>query len=232
MAASGGSVSTAGTLSVAGTDAGSGCAIPRDFYRDADGDGFGLDADTMSACEQPAGYIEMAGDCDDGAASANPNGSEICDGIDNDCENGVDVGANCPPGCGGGLFGGHMYIHCSDNVTGDTARQLCIDYGYRLVRIDSVEENDWLISAIPEAAIWIGGRDASVEGQWRWEDSEIFWQGGSDGSPVGGLYTNWASGEPNQAGEEDCAELSKSAGNAWTDRTCGSLTQPFVCEQY
>ena len=51
-----------------------------------------MDGDAMATrtprwrCMLPVGYIEVAGDCDDGNAEINPGAEEICDGIDNDCD--------------------------------------------------------------------------------------------------------------------------------------------------
>ena len=60
------------------------------FYLDSDGDGFG-DEDTVSeACTQPEGYITRGGDCDDTEIFAHPSAIEICDSIDNDCDELVD----------------------------------------------------------------------------------------------------------------------------------------------
>lgn len=42
------------------------------YYRDGDGDGFGKAKDTIAACELPAGYAELAGDCDDGNEAIYP----------------------------------------------------------------------------------------------------------------------------------------------------------------
>ena len=60
------------------------------WYTDADGDGYGDDASTVEACAQPAGTVEVGGDCNDGDALANVEGDEVCDGIDNDCDGVVD----------------------------------------------------------------------------------------------------------------------------------------------
>jgi hypothetical protein len=62
------------------------------FYRDADGDMYGVDGMTMQACAAPAGYAAMAGDCDDGCATCFPGGTEVCDGRDNDCDGETDEG--------------------------------------------------------------------------------------------------------------------------------------------
>ena len=63
-------------------------------YLDGDGDGYGAANETpITACECPANYFtsaELGGntnnDCDDSDASRNPGATEVCDGIDNDCD--------------------------------------------------------------------------------------------------------------------------------------------------
>ena len=63
------------------------------WYPDGDEDGYGdSDAGTTS-CESPSGYIETAGDCDDGDSDINPDADDVCDGLDNDCDGEVDAGA-------------------------------------------------------------------------------------------------------------------------------------------
>jgi hypothetical protein len=57
------------------------------WYVDADGDGFGdEDAPTVSSCTQPAGYVSNRNDCDDSDPAVNPTATEICNGIDDDCD--------------------------------------------------------------------------------------------------------------------------------------------------
>jgi hypothetical protein len=62
------------------------------IYRDLDGDGFGDDATAVEDCSGtiPAGWVVTPGDCDDSAFTANPDGVEVCDDLDNDCDGGVD----------------------------------------------------------------------------------------------------------------------------------------------
>jgi hypothetical protein len=62
------------------------------FYRDSDGDGFGVDGTEDYTCEERPGWVQVSGDCDDLCAECNPDGEEVCDGLDNDCEGGVDEG--------------------------------------------------------------------------------------------------------------------------------------------
>lgn len=62
--------------------------VPRElstFFVDADGDGFGDDANTVEACAAGPGLSETGGDCDDSNADVNPEATEICNGLDADC---------------------------------------------------------------------------------------------------------------------------------------------------
>ncbi|MBM4365891.1 MAG: putative metal-binding motif-containing protein [Deltaproteobacteria bacterium] len=62
------------------------------YYQDVDGDGFGNAGASTTACEQPEGYVSNPDDCDDAEAKAYPGNTEVCDGIDNDCNGTVDDG--------------------------------------------------------------------------------------------------------------------------------------------
>jgi MYXO-CTERM domain-containing protein len=64
------------------------------YYADSDGDGYGDAASTAAACAAPAGYVAGSTDCDDTQASVHPGGSEVCDGLDNDCNGSVDDAAS------------------------------------------------------------------------------------------------------------------------------------------
>ena len=75
------------------------------YHRDQDGDGYGTtDVPSITACQAPTGYVERSDDCDDGEASANPMGTELCTGgIDEDCDRLID---DLDPDCAtdGGTF--------------------------------------------------------------------------------------------------------------------------------
>lgn len=75
-------------------------------------DGLGC---TTDRCEEPAGSCSHAGtdvdgdgyvasgcgtgnDCDDGASAIHPGASDVCDGIDNDCDGSADEAYDCPLG--------------------------------------------------------------------------------------------------------------------------------------
>ena len=55
------------------------------WYEDGDLDGYGS-TNTVTECDAPAGYIATSGDCDDANRRVSPSASEVCDGVDNDCD--------------------------------------------------------------------------------------------------------------------------------------------------
>lgn len=62
----------------------------RFWYPDVDGDRFGDSAAATLACTAPVGTIDVAGDCDDTVRAVSPAATEVCDGLDNDCNGVID----------------------------------------------------------------------------------------------------------------------------------------------
>ncbi|MFT3769699.1 MAG: putative metal-binding motif-containing protein [Minicystis sp.] len=62
------------------------------FYRDADGDGFGNSAVTTQACTAPTGYVANNTDCNDSSATVKPGATEVCNGVDDNCNGSIDEG--------------------------------------------------------------------------------------------------------------------------------------------
>jgi outer membrane protein assembly factor BamB len=78
-----------------------------EYYLDQDGDGYGSKkANPTWVCEgrQKAGYVINHDDCNDLNNSINPSVDELCDGIDNNCNEKTDEGLdkNCETTCGKG----------------------------------------------------------------------------------------------------------------------------------
>lgn len=113
------------------------------FYRDLDGDLFGVDDMTTLACSAPPGYSFAGGDCDDADPARNPGNAENCDTpIDDDCSGTANDGCACSGSdtrpcagaqgvcatgsetCSGGTFGS-CSISPSTEVCGDMLDQNC-----------------------------------------------------------------------------------------------------------
>lgn len=64
------------------------------YYQDLDGDGFGNANAPVDTCRANAinGYVVNALDCNDNDENINPNVSEFCDGVDNNCSGIIDDG--------------------------------------------------------------------------------------------------------------------------------------------
>jgi hypothetical protein len=62
----------------------SGCVL---YYVDGDGDGFGNPATGLCLCGKTLlSSTATGGDCNDDSGAAHPGASEVCDGLDNDCD--------------------------------------------------------------------------------------------------------------------------------------------------
>ncbi len=68
-------------------------AIGDPSYYDRDGDGFGDPTMVIYTCLVPEGYVSEGTDCDDHNAAISPFATEVCDGLDNDCEGTIDLNA-------------------------------------------------------------------------------------------------------------------------------------------
>jgi hypothetical protein len=130
---------------------------PQMYYTDADNDGYG-DANTsgLSFCSSPGfGFVTNNGDCDDAEPSINPGATEICDGLDNDCQNGPDDGL---------IFATYYEDLDDDNFGSSTSVTLCEPplSGYSLLTGDC-DDNNPLIN--PDAVeVLNNGVDENCDG--------------------------------------------------------------------
>lgn len=60
------------------------------YHLDADGDGFGDPEATVVDCDLPEGAVDNAEDCDDSDAAVHPGAEELCNGVDDDCNERID----------------------------------------------------------------------------------------------------------------------------------------------
>ncbi len=66
--------------------------ISNTYYADVDGDTYGDLAATKDSCDVPVGYVINSLDCDDNNPAINPLATEVCDGVDNNCDGAIDEG--------------------------------------------------------------------------------------------------------------------------------------------
>jgi hypothetical protein len=100
------------------------------FYADSDSDGFGDAGAIVEACSAPPSYVENSSDCDDSNSAVKPGASEVCNGIDDDCnadtEDGSQeawLGATCDGGdtdfCQEGIYSCTSGVQTCSDITGD-----------------------------------------------------------------------------------------------------------------
>ena len=205
--------------------------------------GTGAAAGTLAA----GGSLSGSGGTQPGAAGAGDatgdcvQAEEICDGLDNNCDDTADEGDICPSNCSGATFLDQAYIFCTQPADRDEAAAQCAASDMALVRIDSLEENTFLwetmknlVTGTQVVDMHIGGTDAASEGHWLWPDGTEFWNGDENGMAVDGAFEHWLEGTPNnQSGgwqDENCAVIHlDDATGAWGDSPCYD-DLPFACE--
>lgn len=104
---------------------------------------------------------------------------------------------------------GHPYtmLGASDIAAAQAVAQ---SMGGHLVTISDLAENSWILSQFGNVSgvtndFWLGYNDVQSEGNFQWMNQEV----------TG--YENWASGEPNNSGNEDYVQMT-TAGQ-WNDTT-------------
>jgi hypothetical protein len=199
-----------------------------------------------------AGSVDGGDEPDAGPPVTCEPSDEVCDGLDNDCDDVIDPGAACPDECTGFTLADRAYMFCEEAVDRGIALDRCGGEGMKLAWIETPGENAALVAAIDalgvagaaELLVQIGASDSDDEDEWFWSgnaaavDGFQFWEGnaaGDGGETVGGAYANWAVVEPNNSDNEDCGALSingngdRTAGQ-WDDRACLDEL-PFLCEE-
>jgi hypothetical protein len=103
-----------------------------EWYRDADGDGFGTASEVELSCSPSHGYVDNTDDCDDGQALVFPDATEFCNAQDDDCDGTVDedfdLGTYYEDADGDGHGNGMVVVvHCTRPSGYVTASDDCDD---------------------------------------------------------------------------------------------------------
>ncbi len=61
-----------------------------EWHDDADSDGYGVSTVAATTCVAASGTVANSTDCDDGDSAVNPAATEVCNGIDDDCDTDID----------------------------------------------------------------------------------------------------------------------------------------------
>jgi predicted outer membrane repeat protein len=110
----------------------------------------------------------------------------------------------------------HSYYYCAQSLTWSQAQAACELESMHLAVVTDAQEDEVVRILAAGAAVSLGGTDSASEGDWTWVSGE----------PWG--YSNWAVGEPNNAGgSEHCLRMGTTG--LWTDVSCAAAAH-FVCE--
>lgn len=115
-------------------------------------------------------------------------------------------------------FNKHYYRFYNTPMTYSEAKAFCESEGGHIVTITSAAENEFVTSIIDCEAAWLGGNDVAMEGRFVWDTNEFF------------SYSNWADGEPNNAGPYSSQNHMRMYRNGTWDDIEEDATAPFVCE--
>ncbi len=149
-----------------------------------------------------------------------------CNGVDDDCDGRVDEEVeDCECKLSVDDSTRHTYASCDDARDWASARERCESLGYRLVSIETPEENDVVARLVEELGrdAWIGLSDRDEEGTFVWPDGAVVRREGRDER-----FARWRRGEPNDFAGEDCVEMT--VDGDWNDDDCDTTRDPFVCE--
>lgn len=113
-----------------------------------------------------------------------------------------------------------MYFLNPSPNSGSSAQAFAQIYGANLISVQNVQENECIMNELnrinQSGVIWIGFNDEAQEGNFVWYDQ----------API--TYTNWAPGEPNNAGNENCTQIY--ADGLWNDLSCNTSNAKSIIE--
>jgi MYXO-CTERM domain-containing protein len=127
------------------------------YYLDGDGDGYGESEPDLYTCLEPAGYSLAPGDCDDDSPDVSPEGEELCDGLDNDCDGGIDE-----PDASDTM---EWFVDQDGDGYGDVEWPLTACYQPEGYVLDSTDCDDGAIAVSPAGEEFCDGVDNDCSGE-------------------------------------------------------------------
>ncbi|KAM5238001.1 CD209 antigen-like protein C [Ctenodactylus gundi] len=117
------------------------------------------------------------------------------------------------------FFQKHCYFFSKSQKNWHDSISACQEVGAQLVIVESAEEQSFLQQASKSKGhTWMGLSDLNKESTWHWVD----------GSPLSLSFMKyWNPSEPNNVGEEDCAEFN---GDGWNDAKC-DINKFWICKR-
>ena len=204
------------------------------WYPDDDHDGYGLTEEGQRLCAPPAGWVAVAGDCDDGHMTVHPGSDERCDELDQDCDGEVDEDP---------IDGTVYYVDADGDGRGDPlqAVELCaIEDGYAgSVRADDCDDSNADVNPRAEE-VHYDGVDQDCDPSNEYDADED----GFDASDYGGTDCDDDKTTVNPSKSESCDRVdndcdgsvdeSPSSGGSWryTDSDLdgyGAGSKVYVC---
>ncbi|XP_033753401.1 low affinity immunoglobulin epsilon Fc receptor-like [Pecten maximus] len=117
-------------------------------------------------------------------------------------------------------FNGKCYFFPSSRMTADEGMVFCNSINATLLRVDSTEENTFLISEMRKRAmghIWLAANYRAVEGEWVWGPGDVV------------LNALWNPNEPSYGSDGACSVLEEDTGG-WLALFCKHYSIYAVCE--
>lgn len=204
------------------------------WYPDADQDGYGLTSAARPFCAQPAGWLSVAGDCDDSDDDVHPGAEETCNEVDDDCDGAVDEDP---------IDGTVYYVDADGDGRGDPSRpvELCrVEDGYSgSLRADDCDDTNAEVNPRAEE-IPYDGFDQDCDPSNEYDADED----GFDAADYGGTDCNDDNNTVNPSKSETCDRVDNdcdgliddapTTGGSWryTDADLdgyGSTTRVYVC---
>ncbi|MCA9663765.1 MAG: hypothetical protein KC486_35885, partial [Myxococcales bacterium] len=199
---------------------------------DNDADGYSTctgDCDDTTPFLSPAdvdgdGYSSCAGDCNDNDGAIYPDADEVCNGVDDDCDQAIDeyalTNSDSCASCSPLVSGDRVYYFCTNDDDWVGARNKCLKRGADLASLGDQAEHDLIWSKLKslDGEFWISANDRDKEGVYVW----------TDGGSLSADDPRWAQDEPTGDGiviKIDCVTV----GGGWNAPSPGEYRM-VACE--